>query len=228
MMERRLKRGLALLLTLCLALPLSLAFADEEDAAEMAAYWRIVGSAAPEEPLATAMSGEWDALTLEVLKAVIAERLIDFAAENKLPVSMARHAFYSAMADRLAADVAQRTQSDTEQMLSLFLAMRTNARDQAANAERRALRKDMTEADILAWAAETGLPAGFLAWLLLDDEWFEPEWDDGDDWIEGRRDWSIPDWVDASDVREKYGKDAVVTEDDVERVLRQNGYRFDD
>ena len=33
---------------------------------------------------------------------------------------------------------------------------------------------------------------------------------------------------DLYDNREKYGKDAVVTEDDVERVLRQNGIRIDD
>ena len=87
---------------------------------------------------------------------------------------------------------------------------------------------DMTEADINAYAAETGLPAGFLAWLMLDDEWHEPEWDDGDDWREGRRSWEFPDWADESALREKYGRDAVVTDDDVERVLRQNGYRFDD
>ena len=72
------------------------------------------------------------------------------------------------------------------------------------------------------------MPAGFLCWLLLDDEWHEPEWDDGDDWQEGRKGWNIPDWVEAKDLREKYGKDAVVTDDDVERVLRQHGYDFDD
>ena len=86
----------------------------------------------------------------------------------------------------------------------------------------------MTEAEIHAWSAETGLPAGFLVWLLLDDEWYEGDWEDGDDWREGRRDWNISDWVDVSDLREKYGKEAVVTDDDVERVLRQNGYKLDD
>ena len=33
---------------------------------------------------------------------------------------------------------------------------------------------------------------------------------------------------DAADMQAKYGRYAVVTDDDVERVLRQNGYRFDD
>ena len=32
----------------------------------------------------------------------------------------------------------------------------------------------------------------------------------------------------AKEICEKYGKDAVVTDDDVERVLRQHGYDFDD
>ena len=54
------------------------------------------------------------------------------------------------------------------------------------------------------------------------------DWEDGDEWREGRRTWELVDWVDESDMRERYGADAVVTEDDVERVLRQNGLRFDD
>lgn len=226
MTERRLKRGLALLLTLCLAIPLAIALADEDDAAQMAAYWRIVGNTDQSDPLTLAMNG--DHAALEALKAVTADELLTFAASNKLPVSMARHAWYTALADALAADFSQRGLSTAEQRLSLFLDMKTNARDKAANEQRRSIRKALTEADINAYAAETGLPMGFLVWLLLDDEWYEPDWEDGDDWREGRRDWNIPDWVDASDLREKFGKDAVVTEDDVERVLWQNGYRFDD
>lgn len=235
MTERLIKRTLALLLTLCLSIPLTVALADREDAAEMAAYWRIVGSTGQTDPLTRAMNGDYKGLSqqeksaaLAELKAVTTDELLSFAANNKLPISMARHALYTALADCLAADIAQHTPTKTEETLTLFLAMQTNARDKAAKEERKALRKTMTEADIQAYAAETGLPAGFLVWLLLDDEWHENDWEDGDDWREGRRDWNIPDWVDASDLREKYGKEAVVTDDDVERVLWQNGYRFDD
>ena len=224
MTERRLKIGLALLLTLCLVFPTSLALADREDALEMQTYWQLVGDMTRTDTLTRAMNGD-DPLTLTELKAVTAEELLAFAAENKLPVSMVRHAWYTALADRLAAELPQ---GATGERLALFLAMRQNARDKAANEQRRAIRKAMTEADINAYAVETGLPAGFLAWLMLDDEWYEPEWDDGDDWREGRRSWDFPDWVDESDMREAYGRDAVVTDDDVERVLRQNGYRFDD
>lgn len=228
MLERRLKRGLAMLLMLCLSIPMAIALADEDDAAQMAAYWRIVGNQEQSDPLTLAMNADYAALSLEMLKTVTADDLLTFAAANRLPVSMARCGFYNAVADRLAADVAQREQTETERMLALFLAMREDPRDKTANAERRSLRKSMTEAEIHAWSAETGLPAGFLVWLLLDDEWCEGDWEDGDDWREGRRDWNIPDWVDASDLREKYGKEAVVTDDDVERVLRQNGYKLDD
>ena len=224
MTERRLKRGLALLIALCLAGIIGIAHADKEDAAEMAAYWRIVGSGAT-GTLARAMDGD-DALTLTELKAVTPDDLLAFAAAYRLPVSMARYGYYAALADRLAAELTGAT--PTEATLSLFLAMRTNARDAAANAERRSIRKALTEADLKAYAAETGLPEGFLAWLLLDDEWYEVDWEEGDDWREGRRSWQLADWVEASDLREKYGKEAVVTEDDVERVLRQHGYRFDD
>ena len=91
MTERRLKRGLALLLTLCLAIPLAIALADEEDALEMAAYWRIVGDLEKEDPLTRAMN-EDKTLTLDELKAVTSDELLAFAAENELPVAMARYA----------------------------------------------------------------------------------------------------------------------------------------
>lgn len=224
MTERKIKRGLALLLTLCLAIPLAIALADE-DAAEMAAYWRIVGKDAEDSPLTRAMNG--DAVDIAALKAVTPEELLAFAAENRLPVSMARYAYYTALADSLAVQIDQYS-GETKELLALFLAMKTNPRDSVANQERRTIRKGLTEADINAYAAETGLPASFLAWLLLDDEWHETDWEEGDDWREGRRNWSFADWVDASDLQAKYGREAVVTDDEVERVLRENGYRFDD
>ena len=234
MTERRLNRGLALLLTLCLAIPFAAALADADDAAEMNTYWNIVGNTNQADPLTRAMNGEYQTLSetekataLAGLKAVTAEELLAFAASNKLPVAMARYAWYTALADCLAADLALNggPLADT---LDLFLDMKTNPRNTDANAQRRSIRQSLTEADINAYAADTGLPAGFLAWLLLDDEWYEVDWEEGDDWREGRRSWDFADWVDASDLREQYGQDAVVTEDDVERVLQQNGYRFDD
>ncbi len=233
MMERMLRTILTLMLALCLTLPLA-ALADKEDAAEMAAYWHLVGDAAKDDPLTRAMNGEYDLLSpaekaaeLAGLKAVTADELLAFAARNKLPVSMARHAWYAALADCLDAEITLNGANETERTLAVFLAMPENFRDKEANAQRRSIRKGMTEADIKAIAAETDLPAGFLCWLVLDDEWHEEDWDDGDDWLEGRRGWDIPGWADASDLREKYGKDAVVTDDDVERILYKNGYRFD-
>lgn len=225
MIKRRLKRGFAMLLTLCLVIPASIALADREDMLEMQTYWQLMGDMTRTDPLTRAMNGDYAALALAELKAVTAEELLTFASENKLPVSMARHAWYTALADRLAEELPP---GETGERLALFLAMRQNPRDKASNEERRAIRKAMTEADINACAAETGLPAGFLAWLMLDDEWYEPDWEDGDDWREGRRSWNFPDWVDDADLQARYGREAVVTEDDVERVLRQNGYRFDD
>ena len=224
MTERRLNRALAMLLTLCLALPLTVAFADE-DAAEMTAYWRIVGNLNQTDPLTRAMNGDYASLTLDELKAVTPEELLTFAAANRLPVGMARYAYYAALADKLKTELPQ---TSLGERLTLFLAMKDAPKDKAGNAQRRDIRKALTEADINAYATETGLPAGFLAWLMLDDEWHEVDWEDGDDWREGRRNWVFADWVDESDLRERYGAEAVVTDDDVERVLRQNGLRFDD
>ena len=225
MAYRRLKWGVTLLVLVALTLAVGVAFADHEDALEMSTYWNIVGSANQNEPLARAMNGDYVSLTLEELKSITKDDLLSFAAAYKLPVSMARHAWYNALADRLALDVPV---TPTGERLAMFLAMKDAPKDKVAEEERKVIRRSITGEDILAYAAGTGLPAGFLCWLMLDDEWYEPEWDDGDDWQEGRRGWMIPDWADASDLRDKYGKDAVVTDDDVERVLRQHGYDFDD
>lgn len=227
MVERKLNRGLAILLTLCLAIPLLTAFADD-DMAQMEAYWRIVGNTTHHDPLTRAMNRDYDSLHLTELTAVTPEDLLTFAAANKLPVGMARWSYYTALTECLASTNELPGSDETAAILELFLGMADNPRDKHENDQRRSIRRAMTEADINTYAVETGLPAGFLAWLLLDDEWYEPDWDDGDDWREGRRDWHFVDWVDASDLREKYGKDVVVTEDDVERVLRQNGHRMDD
>ena len=224
MRNRRLRRGLILLALVCAVLFTGVALADKEDALEMQTYWSIVGASNQNEPLARAMSGDYAALTLDKLKAVTKDDLLAFASAYKLPVSMARHAWYTALADKLTAEVPA---TATGERLALFLAM-NGPKDKAANEERKTIRKAITEADIHAYAAETGLPTGFLCWLLLDDEWHEVDWEDGDDWREGRRTWDFADWVDESDLRERYGQEAVVTDDDVERVLRQNGLKFDD
>ncbi len=221
MMNRRLKRSLMLLAAVCLILAAGVALADKEDAMMMQAYWDIVGGGHQNEPLARAMDGNYAGLMLAELKAITKDELLSFAAAYQLPVSMARHAWYTAIAEKLSG-------GETDEKLALFLGMKTNARDKTANGQRKEIRRNMTEAELHAYAAETGLPAGFLAWLMLDDEWHENDWEDGDDWQEGRRGWNVPDWADDYDLREKYGKEAVITEDDVERTLRQNGIYIDD
>lgn len=227
MIERRLTRGFAMICTLLLLAAAAVAFADD-DQAQMDAYWRLVGNTSLNDPLTKVMNGDHEALTLQELTAITADELLAFAAGNKLPVGMARYAWYNALAQVLRRDGCPEAGDETMQTIALFLRMAENPRDKAENEQRRTIRRTMTMDDITAYAKESGLPAGFLAWLMLDDEWHEPDWEDGDDWREGRRDWAFADWVEASDLREAYGPEAVVTEDDVERVLRQNDYRWDD
>lgn len=235
-MNRRLKRGLELLLAICILLSVSTAFADREDQEEARLYWRIMGQGAPSGVLTRAMNEEYaalpredKALALAELKSVTPDALLAFAAEYKLPLSMARYAYYVALAECLAAEIEQTSDiTQTQRTLRLFLDMKDSAKDREANQERKAIRRALTEDEIIAYAAETGLPSGFLAWLLLDDEWYEGDWEDSDDWQEGRRSWILIDWVDEADLREKFGREAIVTEDDVEHTLRQNGYRIDD
>lgn len=205
---------LAALLTLTVAV---MALADNEDRAEMNAYWGIVGTK-DGSTLARAMSGE--AVSLEELTAVTASELMAFANANQLPIDMARFGWYEAIAEAL------RAQGTNDATLALFLSMPETWRDSDANTQRRTVRRSMTEADIRRIADENGLPGGFVAWLLLEDEWYEGEWDDVDEWREGRSSWLFDDHAYAKEMRETYGD--AVTDDDVERVLRQNGLRFDD
>lgn len=120
MVERRLKIGLALFLAMCVMAMINVALADREDALEMQTYWQLVGDKTRTDSLTLAMNGDHAALTLEALKAVTAEELLAFAAENKLPVSMARHAWYTALVARLAVELPQGV---TGERLALFLAM---------------------------------------------------------------------------------------------------------
>ena len=203
-------------LVLALTIPAA-AMADDEDRLEMSAYWRIVG-VQDGSVLARAMNGE--EIQLDVLTAVTADELMAFAHGNQLPINMARYVWYEAIVAAL------RLQGVEDATLRLFLSMPETWRDSDANTQRRTIRNSLTEMDIRRIAEESGLPGGFVAWLLLEDEWHEGEWDDVDEWREGRSGWRFDDHAYAKDMRETYG--STVTDDDVERVLRQNGIRYDD
>jgi len=209
-----------LVLALIIVLTIPAAAADERDREAMTAYWTIVGDPSDESLLARAMRGE--AVPLEALTAVTADELMAFAAGNRLPVDMARYGWYAAMVQAL------RAQPQPAEALELFLSMPETWRDSAANADRRAIRRELTQAEVIRISGETGLPGGFVAWLMLEDEWHEGDWEDVDDWREGRQSWIFADHAYEKELREAYGKSAVVDDDEVERVLRQNGIRYDD
>lgn len=218
---RTLNKKLRLLLVMALALLMTIptaALAGEDERAAMQAYWRIVGEGAEATPLARAMSGE--AVALTELTAITADDLMAFAAEYRLPIDMARYGWYAAMVQAL--------RSQPPESLALFLSMPETARDARLSADRRAIRRSLTEAEVRRIAEETGLPGGFVAWLMLEDDWHKGDWEDVSDWREGRSGWLFADHAYEKELREVYGKSAVVDDDEVERVLRKNGIWYDD
>lgn len=222
-MMKKLKSKMILMLTMALLLALTIpmaAQADANDRMEMDAYWRIVGNTTANDPLTSAMNGE--SVPLSELTAVTADDLMAFAVANKLPIDMARYGWYAAMVEALG------LQPPQDGTLALFLSMPETWRDSAANAQRREIRRSLTKEDVARISCENGLPGGFVAWLLLEDEWHEGDWEDVDDWREGRSGWIFADHAYEKELREAYGKSAVVDDDEVERVLRQNGLRYDD
>jgi len=218
--KNKLKKKLRMLMLAVLMMTIPAAvMADTDDRAEMSAYWKAVGTQ-DGSALARALNG--DAVALAELTAVTAEELMAFAHANQLPIDMARHGWYDAIVSAVNA------QGTNDATLALFLSMPETWRDSAANTERRSIRRGLTEAEVRRIAEENGLPGGFVAWLLLEDEWHEGEWEDVSEWREGRSGWRFADHAYASDMRERYGKANVVTDDDVERVLRQKGLWYDD
>ncbi len=124
--------------------------------------------------------------------------------------------------------MAQALRSQPPESLELFLSMPETARDAQLSADRRAIRRSLTEAEVRRIAEETGLPGGFVAWLMLEDDWHKGDWEDVSDWREGRSGWLFADHAYEKELREAYGKSAVVDDDEVERVLRKNGIWYDD
>ena len=218
---KKIRKKMAVLLVMVLLLAVTvpqIAQAGEEDRQAMAAYWRIVGKSESAETLARAMNGE--SIPMTELTNVTAEELMAFAAGNRLPIDMARYGWYTAMVEAL--------RSQPPEPLALFLSMPETVRDKQLNADRREIRRSLTEAEVRRIAEETSLPGGFVAWLMLEDEWHEGDWEDVDEWREGRQSWVFADHAYEKELREAYGKSAVVDDDEVELVLRKNGIRYDD
>lgn len=224
-MKKKMFRRLIVLALAIVVLVAAVALAGEDSLAGRNAYWTLVGDTNSDAPLAKAMNGQM--APLAELTAVTAEDLMAFAADNRLPIDMARHGWYTAMAESLRENTDQLPE-ECRDALASFLSMPDNWRDSAANAERRTLRRGLTQEDVQRISEQSGLPGGFIAWLMLDDEWHEGDWEDVNDWREDRKNWHFADEADARDLRERYGAEAVVTDDDVERALEKNGYWFDD
>lgn len=225
MMKKKMLTKMIVLALAIVVLVAAVALAGEDSPKARNTYWQLVGDVNSDAPLARVMNGQNVPLT--ELKAITAEDLMAFAAANRLPIDMARHGWYAAMADSLRGDPAQ-LPAESRTALAPFLSMPDTWRDGSANAERRTLRRGLTQADVQRIAEETGLPGGFVAWLMLEDEWHEGDWEDVNDWREGRQSWIFADHAYEKELREAYGKSAVVDDDEVERVLRQNGIWYDD
>lgn len=224
-MKKKMLTKMIVLALAILLLAAAVALAGEDSLKARNTYWKLVGDTNSDAPLAKAMNGQM--ASLAELTAVTAEDLMAFAADNRLPIDMARHGWYMAMAESLRENPDQLPEACRD-ALAPFLSMPDNWRDSSANAERRTLRRGLTQADVQRISEQSGLPGGFVAWLMLDDEWHEGDWEDVNDWREGRSSWHFADEADARDLRERYGAEAVVTDDDVERTLEKNGYWFDD
>ncbi len=124
------------------------------------------------------------AATLEGLSAITTQDLAAYAAARGLTVRQVRNAYYRALANVLRAEInlnpgSEERYRSVQVILSLFL----NDDDIPANEEARiAIRRSMTPDYAAGIAEDYDLPTDFVAFIIMDDDWDDDDWENDDDW----------------------------------------------
>ena len=106
-----------------------------------------------------------------------------FASANQYPVRQVRNAYYKALANVFHAEVLRNPASEEQYrnvqvLLSLFLEDDATA----DSASREAIRNSMNATNAAVIAAGYGLPAGFVEFVVMDENWDDDSWENDDDW----------------------------------------------
>ena len=129
------------------------------------------------------------ALELDGLCAVTTQDIAAYAAAHGLSVAQVRNAYYRALANVLRAEIMVNPASEeryrnVQVILSLFLETDDDPDNEAS---RDAIRRSMTPEYAAAIAADYDLPASFVEFIIMDDDWNDDDWendgwdDDADD-----------------------------------------------
>ena len=128
---------------------------------------------------------------LSNLSAITMQDIASYAAGHALSVAQVRNAYYRALANVLRAEIlvnpaSEERYKNVQVILSLFLD--TDDGDAAAEAEREAIRLSMTRETAQSIASDYNLPADFVEFIIMDDDWDDDDWENDDDWGEAWND----------------------------------------
>lgn len=123
---------------------------------------------------------------LEKLTAITSLDMVNYAAEKSLPKAQVRNAYYRALANVLRAEIMVNPASETRYqniqiILDLFL--NGDAADEVISETRKVIRQSMTPQHAATIAADYNLPAGFVEFVIMDDDWDNDDWTDDTSWI---------------------------------------------
>lgn len=180
--------GLCALLALLAALP------ARAEMTALDAFHALLGDGpavetAAQECLDAVMAGDYgaggdaDAIAqrLKALSAVTAGDLAAYASGHDLPVAQVRNAWYRALADALAAELAVNPENETRDrnalaILALFL------EPDGDEAEKQDIRSQMSPEKGERIAEQSALPRDFVEFVIMSDDWDDDDWKNDGDW----------------------------------------------
>ncbi len=123
---------------------------------------------------------------LSRLSAVTSQEMLNYATANALPREQVRNAYYRALANVLRADLMVNPATETRYqniqiILDLFL--NGDGTDEVISETRKVIRKSMTPQHAATIAKDYSLPAGFVEFVIMDDDWDNDDWTDDTAWI---------------------------------------------
>lgn len=126
------------------------------------------------------------ASVLTSLTEVSSQEMMNYATEKALSKEQVRNAYYRALANVLRAEIRLNPASETRYqniqiILDLFL--NGDGTDEVISETRRVIRQSMTPQHATTIASDYKLPAGFVEFVIMDDDWDNDDWTDDTAWI---------------------------------------------
>lgn len=143
-----------------------------------------------------ATQDEADQLALELsgLSAVTTKDIAVYAAAKQLPAAQVRNQYFRSLANVLRAEImvnpaSEEDYKNIQAILSLFL---DESDDNLTRTSREVIRKTITSEHAKTIAHSYSLPASFVEFIVMDDDWDDDSWENDNTWQAGS-DWNTDD-----------------------------------